>query len=669
MVPKSPPLKILVASWNVGNAMPPKQASKIHDWIPEGGGEFDVIVVGLQESSYREKSSSCDVGPEDTGILSSRTSSMTMTPLSPDADTLDPNDSRSSPRTRSRTGDWESENDDQGDAGSDCDGDAGDADAGDADAVASENEGELDAALATARRLARESSMASASSPRKQSLSQQIDGDDITLDHEQGSGPSTDSGVARAPLAAGDVIVKRSRTKKSIRRVSKLVRQVSANLRDSVAEVLDYPFNRQLYLHLGDKFALVGKVELMEMRLFMYVQTKHSVTGIEKATVPTGLGSVLGNKGGLIFKMVVQNTSLCFVSCHLAAHQDQKFLDKRNSDCASILGTNFAMKKVSLDHQFDHCFWFGDLNYRVDLNYIKPRERSSEQHFAEVLACVRAKKWALLNNNDQLKHQIEEKKALSGWELPPALFPPTFKRIRHAPDEYNPQRIPSYCDRVLHKSLPGRRAHLKLQRFTCIESISSSDHKPVRAEFHVTPTPPISLNTTLSTAQATRVEIVELCALDLIGMDMTGLSDPYIKFYSVPQHALQVEPSGSHPTTTTIMNTLSPVWRDAQVPKLYVQCVEEKDVKLVHLILLFMDYDTTSADDVLGVTTLSLDKYCLARPRFVPFDVPIVRYGKAAGSVSGKIRVTMPHQADMVRADSASSYPQRSIATCHCSVS
>lgn len=102
------------------------------------------------------------------------------------------------------------------------------------------------------------------------------------------------------------------------------------------------------------------------------------------------------------------------------------------------------MKKVSLDHQFDHCFWFGDLNYRVDLNFTKPRERTTEQHFAEVLAHVRAKKWTFLNSNDQLRFQIEEKKALTGWELPPALFPPTFKRIRHAPDEYNVR------DRIIH---------------------------------------------------------------------------------------------------------------------------------------------------------------------------------------------------------------------------
>lgn len=98
------------------------------------------------------------------------------------------------------------------------------------------------------------------------------------------------------------------------------------------------------------------------------------------------------------------------------------------------------MKNVSLDHQFDHCFWFGDLNYRVDLNYSKPKERSTEQHFAEVLALVRARKWEELNANDQLRFQLDTKKALTDWELPPALFPPTFKRVRHAPDEYNVRR-------------------------------------------------------------------------------------------------------------------------------------------------------------------------------------------------------------------------------------
>lgn len=105
--------------------------------------------------------------------------------------------------------------------------------------------------------------------------------------------------------------------------------------------------------------------------------------------------------------------------------------------CATILGTNFGRKNVSFDFQYDHCFWFGDLNYRVDMNYTTPRERTHEQHVDEVLALVKARKWTALNRNDQLKHQVEGKKALAGWELPPAQFAPTFKRVRHVESEYN----------------------------------------------------------------------------------------------------------------------------------------------------------------------------------------------------------------------------------------
>lgn len=92
---------------------------------------------------------------------------------------------------------------------------------------------------------------------------------------------------------------------------------------------------------------------------------------------------------------------------------------------------------MSFDYQFDHCFWFGDLNYRIDMNYSTVRDRSHEQHFSEVQGLVRARKWTILNRNDQLKHQIELKKTLSWWELPPAQFAPTFKRIRYVENEYN----------------------------------------------------------------------------------------------------------------------------------------------------------------------------------------------------------------------------------------
>lgn len=41
-------------------------------------------------------------------------------------------------------------------------------------------------------------------------------------------------------------------------------------------------------------------------------------------------------------------------------------------------------------------------------------------------------------------------------------------------------------------------------------------------------------------------------------------------------------------------------WRDDQVPELRLLCNSEKGVKQIHLVLLLMDYDATSKDDVMG---------------------------------------------------------------------
>ncbi|KAJ0400692.1 hypothetical protein ATCC90586_008595 [Pythium insidiosum] len=531
-------LRVFVGSWNVGNAMPPKRPETLSAWIPVGGGGFDVLAIGLQESSYREKSAS------ETERETTRRASRISAEAAASAAAL------AEMHGQRPSGGLQDDDDDDDDDDEEGDNEDGEEDEGDEDDDVDDDDDDEEEEDGEAEQ--EHGAPASKNSARG------------PVEAAGSSSTSTSATVAPLPTLVGEVMVtkarrkkkkKRLRAKKSIRKVSRLVRQVSSNLRDSVVEALDYPFNRQLFLHLGTEYALVGKVELLEMRLFVYVHVKHSVSQVEKLSIPTGIGSVLGNKGGLIFKCVVQNTSLCFVSCHLAAHQDQKFLDKRNSDCASILAGHVGLKHVQLDCQFDHCFWFGDLNYRVDLNYSNPRaDRAHAQHVDEVLALVRAKNWTLLNANDQLRHQIDLKRALVGWELLPAKFPPTFKRVRHTTDQFNPQRVPSYCDRVLHKSLPGLRRRLKCQSFQCVESITTSDHKPVRATFRIATTPRLSTTdlvdgagggrasplrrrlglrrrTPSAAAEAgmlTVVELQELSAKDLLGMDMSGLSDPYV---------------------------------------------------------------------------------------------------------------------------------------------
>jgi len=56
---------------------------------------------------------------------------------------------------------------------------------------------------------------------------------------------------------------------------------------------------------------------------------------------------------------------------------------------------------------------------------------------------------------------------------------------RKAEDVYNPQRTPSYCDRILFRSLAGLKGMLKQTALEGVSMYTASDHNPVRAMFTV----------------------------------------------------------------------------------------------------------------------------------------------------------------------------------------
>ena len=58
---------------------------------------------------------------------------------------------------------------------------------------------------------------------------------------------------------------------------------------------------------------------------------------------------------------------------------------------------------------FDHCFWFGDLNYRVDRG-----DHGSEAEFADTLARVEADDVATLLDSDQLTAERVRSRAGKG---------------------------------------------------------------------------------------------------------------------------------------------------------------------------------------------------------------------------------------------------------------
>ena len=64
---------------------------------------------------------------------------------------------------------------------------------------------------------------------------------------------------------------------------------------------------------------------------------------------------------------------------------------------------------VDIDNQYHHVFWFGDLNYRVQLNSLDKKEREINAHIAEVKDMIAAEQWPALYAADQLQQEMFQK--------------------------------------------------------------------------------------------------------------------------------------------------------------------------------------------------------------------------------------------------------------------
>lgn len=93
------------------------------------------------------------------------------------------------------------------------------------------------------------------------------------------------------------------------------------------------------------------------MRLSVFVKSDHQlkISDVKKSTKPTGIANVVGNKGAIGVSFMFQQSSLAFVSSHLAAMQTA--VTNRNSMFTEICGgLGLGTPKAELTEQFDYLF-------------------------------------------------------------------------------------------------------------------------------------------------------------------------------------------------------------------------------------------------------------------------------------------------------------------------
>ncbi|KAI8615688.1 Endonuclease/exonuclease/phosphatase [Chytriomyces sp. MP71] len=218
---------------------------------------------------------------------------------------------------------------------------------------------------------------------------------------------------------------------------------------------------------------------------------------------------VLGNKGAVYACLDFKGLTILFVNCHFSAHQER--VSERRNDYKKLSTKISAQFKchheveagdVDLQQKFDHVFWFGDLNYRVN----------GTRSMVDLL--LQRQDQEVMLSNDQLVHEMKHGHVLDGFNESLIRFPPSYKFDTYKPkrwriarsgrnvlkvypggesclsfyDTSNKCRIPSWTDRILFSTRANddkevERVGIVCESYDCAMDSMESDHKPVFGEF------------------------------------------------------------------------------------------------------------------------------------------------------------------------------------------
>jgi len=195
---------------------------------------------------------------------------------------------------------------------------------------------------------------------------------------------------------------------------------------------------------------------------------KKIMTDIQHINVEVGRSKTT-IKGAICVSFNLEGSRVCLVGTHLTADQEVENNEQRIKDYHTIFSSSFGHSKVA-DH--DTIFWFGDLNFRINL----PR--------AEIMQHIKEKKWDLLSKCDQLVQAKDSGLAFTGFIEGKLSFHPTYK-FEIGSDNYDlsespAKRVPAWCDRVLWKS--NTKCVVTQHIYTCA-NLNQSDHKPITSVF------------------------------------------------------------------------------------------------------------------------------------------------------------------------------------------
>lgn len=191
------------------------------------------------------------------------------------------------------------------------------------------------------------------------------------------------------------------------------------------------------------QFSLLVSHQLVGTTISVFIRNDYlpAVNQVEIASKKTGMGGIAGNKGSVAVRLKLHDSSICFVSSHFTAGQNNSIDRDRDFEYA-LTELQLSGGRNILSNDF--IFWFGDLNYRIELDRDFARDLIREKQFSELL------------RYDQLTERRSMNLVFQGFQESPINFAPTYKYDTgtNIYDTSDKMRVPSWTDRILFRGNP-----------------------------------------------------------------------------------------------------------------------------------------------------------------------------------------------------------------------
>ncbi|XP_029968132.1 inositol polyphosphate phosphatase-like 1b isoform X1 [Salarias fasciatus] len=378
-------------------------------------------------------------------------------------------------------------------------------------------------------------------------------------------------------------------------------------------------------------FKQVAVQSLWNMRLAVFVKPEHEsrISHVNTASVKTGLGNTLGNKGAVGVSFLFNGTSFGFVNCHLTSGSDKVL--RRNQNFVDVLRLlslgDKQLGAFDISLRFTHLFWCGDLNYRLDLDVQDILKHVSKREFEELMCA------------DQLTRERHKRKAFLNFTEEKITFPPTYRYERGSRDCYLWQKyktsgvrvnVPSWCDRILWKSYP--ETHIICTAYGCTDDIFTSDHSPVFATFQVGVM-------SQSSSKADPNSGIERAWIELEGIEAIVKTASKAKFF-IEFHSSCLEEtrrsSENDAQGCDVPGFLKLGWSFKHLPKLLPIMSHMEYLQDQHLLLSVKSCDGFES---YGECCVALRSLTGASEQFETF---LSHRGEEMGSIRGRVRIHVP---------------------------